>query len=122
MLHYALPVLDVGINYMRMNSPGMAAAVQALSVVALLSDNAVTMMGGARFPVGWCVGHLNALLAALVLLVIVRHLGVFQDRLTRAAVAEDKDLLERLVADRSMIDLVQAVEDRHWAISRRPAG
>ena len=83
-----------------------------VALVALLLDNAITMLGGARFTVGSYVGHLNALLSALVLLVVyVRHIGVPQDHLVTAALAEDKELLEQRVAERTR-DLIQAIEER----------
>ena len=140
--HDALPVLDMGGSYVRMNNIGVAPAVQALTLVALLVlwratgfrttlqvwmgvamvalllDNAITMLGGARFTVGWYVGRINALLSALVLLfVYVRHIGVLQDRLAGAAasLAEDKELLEQRVAERTA-DLVRAVEERQRAM------
>jgi signal transduction histidine kinase/ActR/RegA family two-component response regulator len=88
-----------------------------VAMVALLLDNIVTMLGGARFTVGWYVGHFNALLYVLVLLVVyVRHIGVLQDRLaTAAALAEDKEYLERRVTERTH-DLVQAAEERQRAV------
>jgi signal transduction histidine kinase len=87
-------------------------------LVALLLDNAITMLEVVRFTVGWYVGRFNALLSALVLLVVyVRHIGVLQDRLAgaAAALAEDKELLERRVAER-IHDLVQEVEERQRAV------
>jgi uncharacterized membrane protein len=52
-----------------------------VALVALLLDNAITMLEAARFTVGWYVGRFNALLSALVLLVVyVRHIGILQDR------------------------------------------
>jgi two-component system, sensor histidine kinase len=86
-------------------------------LVALLLDNAITMLEVVRFTVGWYVGRFNALLSALVLLVVyIRHIGVLQDRLAiAAALAEDKELLERRVAERTH-DLVQAVEERQRAV------
>ena len=70
-----------------------------VALVVLLLDNVITMAGAARFTVGWYSGRLNALLSAVVLLVIyVRHIGVLQNRLAgAAALAEDKELLERRI-------------------------
>jgi signal transduction histidine kinase len=126
--HDVLPVLDADGHQLRMSSLGVAPAVQGLTfaallvlwratgfrttlqlwmgvaLVALLLDNAITLAGTARFTVGWYCGRLNALLSALVLLVVyVRHIGVLQDRLAgaAAALAEDKELLEWRVADRT---------------------
>gem|GEM_PF-1826059 len=89
-----LPVLDVRGDFRRMTFLGVAPAIQGMTMAAflllwwttrfrtvlhvwlgvalfaLLFDNAITMMGGARLSVGWYVGRLNAFVSAAALLLI----------------------------------------------------
>ena len=86
----ALPVMDIDGNYSRINALGVAPGLQVLllialaalwlasgfkkvlhvwlglSLVALLCDNAITMLGGTRLSVGWYAGRAGALVSALV--------------------------------------------------------
>lgn len=139
--HDWLPPLNRGNDFSLMTTSGVAPAIQALTVVALavhwrvtrlrtilqvwmavalfalLVDNAITMMGAARFTVGWYVGRLNALLSALVLLcVYLREIRALYARLASAAVAlaEHNDVLEQRVLERTR-DLVTAVEEKEVA-------
>ncbi|MFC5477906.1 MASE4 domain-containing protein [Massilia suwonensis] len=87
-----LPVVDVAGDFNRITHSGYAPFIQAVimaalamlwratrfktpisawigvAMVALAFDNAITMAGGTRLSVGWYVGRINALLAALVML------------------------------------------------------
>ncbi len=89
-----LPVLDVEGNYHRITTTGIAPAIQLLTasalaalwwktgmrtvlqiwlgvaLFALLCDNAITMLGGARLSVGWYVGRFNALISAVTILLV----------------------------------------------------
>jgi signal transduction histidine kinase len=92
--HDYLPVLDVGGDFRRINSTGIAPAIQVaiiaaifmlwratrfrssldtwlgVALLALLLDNTITMLGGTRLSVGWYVGRINALISAIVMLAI----------------------------------------------------
>lgn len=89
-----LPMLDVGGNFSRITTTGVAPALQALTALtlvllwhvtrfrtvlqiwlavalfALLCDDAITMLGEQRFSVGWYIGRLNGLISALVILFV----------------------------------------------------
>jgi diguanylate cyclase (GGDEF)-like protein len=89
-----LPVLDVEGNYHRITTTGIAPAIQLLTLgalvvlwrktgmrsvlqiwlgvalFALLCDNAITMLGGARLSVGWYVGRFYALISAVTILLV----------------------------------------------------
>ncbi|WP_305823965.1 MASE4 domain-containing protein [Massilia brevitalea] len=88
----ALPIVDINGDFNRITHSGYAPFIQAVimaalimmwratrfrtpiaawigvAMVALAFDNAITMAGGTRLSVGWYVGRLNALFAALVML------------------------------------------------------
>jgi signal transduction histidine kinase len=90
----SLPVLDVGGDYATIVSSGLAPALQillaatiailwnasrfrnvlhvwlAIALVALFCDNAVTMLGGSRYTVGWYAGRLGALMGFSVLTLV----------------------------------------------------
>ena len=90
--HDRLPVLDVDGDFSRITRSGVGPAIEvvtavallllwrvtgfrtvlsvwiAVSLVALLCDNAVTMAGGTRLSVGWYLGRLCALVSSAVLL------------------------------------------------------
>ena len=94
LLHDWLPVVDVAGDFSRITRTGYAPLIQAIIVaaigllwlatrfatpmsawlgvamVALAFDNAITMAGGTRLSVGWYVGRMNALLSAVVMLVL----------------------------------------------------
>ncbi|MBD8530956.1 MULTISPECIES: MASE4 domain-containing protein [unclassified Massilia] len=87
-----LPIVDVAGDFNRITHSGYAPFIQAIimaallmlwratrfktpisawigvAMVALAFDNAITMAGGTRLSVGWYVGRINALLAAMVML------------------------------------------------------
>jgi signal transduction histidine kinase/CheY-like chemotaxis protein len=87
-----LPVVDVAGDFNRITHSGYAPFIQAVimtalvmlwhatgfrtpisawigvAMVALAFDNAITMAGGVRLSVGWYIGRINALLAAMVML------------------------------------------------------
>ena len=87
-----LPIVDIAGDFNRITHSGYAPFIQAVimaallmmwratrfrtpiaawigvAMVALAFDNLITMAGGTRLSIGWYVGRLNALLAALVML------------------------------------------------------
>ena len=89
-----LPVLDVGGNFGRITTTGVAPVLQTFTaftlillwrvtrfrtvlqiwlgvgLFALLCDNAITMLGGQRLSIGWYVGRLNGLTSAAVMLFV----------------------------------------------------
>jgi signal transduction histidine kinase/CheY-like chemotaxis protein len=92
--HDALPIVDVAGDFSRITRTGYAPLIQVIIVaalamlwratrfatpisawlgvamVALVFDNAITMAGGTRLSIGWYVGRINALVSALVMLVL----------------------------------------------------
>jgi diguanylate cyclase (GGDEF)-like protein len=92
--HDKLPVLEINGDFRRMITTGIAPAVQAVSMLALLLlwratrfrselhvwlgvaltallfDDAVTMIGGSFLSVGWYAGRFNALISACVVLIV----------------------------------------------------
>lgn len=92
--HDWLPVLDVKEDFSKITSLGIAPALQVLllmslailwrasrfrnvlhvwlgiTLVALLCDNAITMMGATRLSLGWYAGHFNALISASVMMLV----------------------------------------------------
>jgi len=92
--HDSLPVVDVAGDFSRITRTGYAPLIQVIimlallmlwratrfatpmsawlgvAIVALAFDNAITMAGGARLTVGWYIGRINALVSALVMLVL----------------------------------------------------
>jgi diguanylate cyclase (GGDEF)-like protein len=89
-----LPALEVDGDFSRITTSGIGAAIQGVSVLALLLlwratrfrselhvwlgvaltgllfDIAITMMGGSFLSVGWYVGHFNALISACAILIV----------------------------------------------------
>jgi len=87
-----LPIVDIAGDFSRITHSGYAPFIQAVimaallmmwratrfrtpiaawigvAMVALAFDNLITMAGGTRLSIGWYVGRLNALLAAMVML------------------------------------------------------
>ena len=94
LFHDWLPVVDVAGDFSRITRTGYAPLIQVIilaalwlqwratrfstpmsawlgvAMVALAFDNAITMAGGTRLSVGWYVGRLNALLSAVVMVVL----------------------------------------------------
>ncbi|OGB23703.1 MAG: hypothetical protein A3I66_15635 [Burkholderiales bacterium RIFCSPLOWO2_02_FULL_57_36] len=92
--HDRLPILEIDGDFQRITTTGVAPGIQAISLiallllwratgfrtsvnmwlgvalVALLLDNAITMAGGSRLSIGWYAGRLNALLSAVIMLLI----------------------------------------------------
>ena len=92
--HDQLPILDVGGNFHRITTTGIAPAIQlltasalvllwtvtrfrttlqvwlAVALFALLCDNLITMLGGDRLSAGWYVGRFNAVISATVMLLV----------------------------------------------------
>ena len=90
----SLPVLDIKGDFSRITSSGIAPALELLlmaslvilwrasgfrnvlhvwlgiTLVALLCDNAITMMGATRLSLGWYVGRFNALISASVMMLV----------------------------------------------------
>jgi diguanylate cyclase (GGDEF)-like protein len=87
-----MPVLDINGDFRKITTTGIAPAIQAMTaaalvllwratrfrtslnvwlgvaLIALLFDNAITMIGGSRLSIGWYTGRLNALVSAVVML------------------------------------------------------
>ena len=94
LFHDQLPVVDVAGDFSRITHTGYAPLIQAIIVAALLLlwratgfstpmsawlgvamvalafDNAITMAGGTRLSAGWYVGRINALVSAVVMLLL----------------------------------------------------
>lgn len=158
--HDALPVLDVNGDFSRITSTGVAPFLQVMtllalvllwrvsgfrtvlqiwvgvSLVALLCDNAITMIGGTRLSVGWYMGRSNALISASVLLfVYLREINhVYQRTVDHArelaaakAVLEVEfdqarlDHLTQLPGRALFLELAQAAIARGAAEGRRVA-
>lgn len=93
----SLPILDMNGDYSRITSSGVAPAIElilaaaliflwrasrfrnvlhvwlGIVLVALLCDNAITMMGGSRFTVGWYAGRMGSLIAMSVMMIVYMH-------------------------------------------------
>ncbi|MDQ2989509.1 MAG: MASE4 domain-containing protein [Pseudomonadota bacterium] len=143
--HDVLPVEDVAGDFSRITSTGYAPLIQAIvfaalfalwrgtrfrtpvsawlgvAMVALAFDNAITMAGGTRLSIGWYVGRLNALFAALVMLALylkevnrvylAAAANAGQLALAKAELERHQERLETLVRDRT-----QSLEDTQNAL------
>lgn len=134
----SLPKLDVNGNFERITTSGIAPALQVLTLaalvllgfstrfrtvlqvwlgvalVALLFDNAITMLGGSRLSVGWYVGRANALVSATVmLLVYLREINQVYLKTVDAAeqLARSNSLLA-VKADQARIDALTGLPGR----------
>ncbi|MFC5475052.1 GGDEF domain-containing protein [Paraherbaspirillum soli] len=109
--HAWLPVLDVKGNFSRITSTGIAPALQVLltlslvilwrasrfrnvlhvwlgiTLVALLCDNAITMMGASRLSLGWYIGRINALISSSVMMLVYLQ-DIKQSYVTSMAIAD----------------------------------
>jgi diguanylate cyclase (GGDEF)-like protein len=89
-----LPVMDVGGDYTRADTLGVAPVIQlalavglfvlwkgsrfrtvlnlwlGIALFALFCDNALTMMGGTRLSLGWYLGRINALVSAMAMMYV----------------------------------------------------
>lgn len=94
LFHDYLPVLDVKGNFGRIATTGIGPAIElvtaaafvllwrttkfrtvlqvwlGVALFALLCDNVITMLGGDRLSVGWYVGRFNALISAVVIMMV----------------------------------------------------
>lgn len=130
--HDSMPVVDVAGDFSRITRTGYAPLIQTIilmalfmlwratrfatpmsawlgvAIVALVFDNAITMAGGARLTVGWYVGRINALLSALVMLILYLK-EINRVYLRAAAMADDLARAnERLAGEHSrMISLFE---------------
>jgi diguanylate cyclase (GGDEF)-like protein len=92
--HDWLPILQVNGDFRKITTTGIAPGIQAMTLiallllwratgfrttlntwlavalVALLMDSAITMAAGSRLTIGWYVGRMNALLSAVIMLLI----------------------------------------------------
>ncbi|HEY9027800.1 MAG TPA: MASE4 domain-containing protein [Burkholderiaceae bacterium] len=128
-LHDQLPVLNHGADFSLINSTGVAPFVTLLSaaaagavwavtggrtvlslwlvvsLVALVFDNLITMLGGHRNSVGWYVGRFEALASAATLLMAYQH---HVHEIARAAAqnasALSVELAARERAERAMVE------------------
>jgi signal transduction histidine kinase/CheY-like chemotaxis protein len=121
-LHDYLPIQNIGDDYSLITRTGYGPLIQAIlfaalfflwrasrfrtpisawlgvAILALAFDNIITMAGGARLSVGWYVGRLNALLSALVMLVLYMqtiHRVYLKAAVNASELALAKDKLER---------------------------
>jgi signal transduction histidine kinase len=122
--HSSLPHFNVGPDYSLLNTTGVGPAVTlltvlalaavwrvtrgrtvlqlwlAISLVALVFDNVITLLGARRDSVGWYVGRVEALMsAAMVLFVYLHQVG----RMTRGLAASAAELQEE-AARRSRVE------------------
>jgi signal transduction histidine kinase/CheY-like chemotaxis protein len=122
LLHDFLPIQNIGDDYSLITRTGYGPLIQAIlfaalfflwrasrfrtpisawlgvAILALAFDNIITMAGGARLSVGWYVGRLNALLSALVMLVLYMqtiHRVYLKAAVNASELALAKDKLER---------------------------
>ncbi|MDM4765271.1 sensor domain-containing diguanylate cyclase [Pelomonas sp. SE-A7] len=134
--HDLLPVMDIKGDFSGINSSGLAPGLQVLllialgalwlvsgfkkvlhiwlglSLVALLCDNAITMLGTTRLSVGWYAGRLGALISAFVVPLV--YLQEVKRSYVRAASAVDKLTEEN--ADLA----VQVDRSRHDPLTQLP--
>ncbi len=133
--HDLLPPMDRAGDFSRITTTGYAPLIQAIimaalfmlwratrfaspinawigvAMVALALDNAITMAGGSRLSAGWYVGRINALLSALVMLVLyIKEVNrvylqaaanAGQLTVAKAELERHQEHLESLVAERT---------------------
>jgi diguanylate cyclase (GGDEF)-like protein len=92
--HDKMPPLEINSDFSRISTMGIAPAIQAISLLALLLlwratqfrselhvwlgvaltallfDGAITMIGGSFLSIGWYIGRFNALISACVVLLV----------------------------------------------------
>jgi signal transduction histidine kinase len=125
--HDQLPVLDLNGDFKRITSTGIAPGLEiilaaalvclwraggfrnvvhvwlGIVLVALLCDNAITMMAGNRLTLGWYVGRFGALIASAVMMLVYLHeiLASYQrsmeksEQLAHSNAQLDSDILRR---------------------------
>ncbi|MDB5821313.1 MAG: response regulator [Herminiimonas sp.] len=125
--HDQLPVLDFSGDFSRVTTIGIAPAIEVLFaaaliclwrasrfrnvvhvwlgivLVALLCDNAITMMAGTRLTLGWYVGRFSALIASTVMMLVYLHeiLASYHrsiersERLAHSNAQLDSDIVQR---------------------------
>lgn len=136
--HDALPVLDIGGDFRFITTKGIAPALQVVigltlvllwrisrfrtvlnlwlgvALVALLFDNAITMVGGERLTVGWYVGRFNALISGFTMLLVYVHeiTRVYQNAAAEAQrLAHSNALLEGRI-DEARLDTLTGLAGR----------
>jgi signal transduction histidine kinase/CheY-like chemotaxis protein len=120
--HDKLPILDVNGDYSRITSTGIAPGIElmlaaalvllwrvgrfrnllhawlGIVLVALLCDNAITMMAGSRLTLGWYVGRLGAMIAfSVFMLAYLREMA--------ASYRQNLSNVNRLTFSNSQLDL-----------------
>lgn len=144
--HDYLLVLDVKGNFGRIAATGIGPAIElvtaaallllwrttrfrtvlqvwlGVALFALLCDNIITMLGADRLSVGWYVGRLNALVSAIVIMLV--YLGeIKRAYLTSAEAARqmaDHYAQRELADDQALIDDLTGLPSR--ALFLRQAG
>ncbi len=132
--HTALPVLDVGGDYRRIISMGLAPGIELLLlatlavlwkmsgfrktlhvwlgilVVALICDNALTMLAGHRDNFGWYAGRAGALFGFSVLAVVylLEINGAYLQNISELALSNSRLDLDFQQSKRHADELVQA--------------
>ena len=133
--HDSMPTLEINGDYRQIISTGVAPAIEILLaaalailwrasrfrnvlhvwlgivLVALLCDNALTMMAGNRLTVGWYLGRLSGLVAASVLmLVYLQEILISYQRSVEVA--------DRLAVSNAQLDHDIDLRERHAATLR----
>lgn len=145
--HDALPLMDVNGDFSRINSTGVAPGLEVLllislvalwlvggfkkvlhvwlglALVALLCDNAITMLGTTRLSVGWYVGRTGALISAFIVpLLYLQEVKLAYVRATGAVeklTEENADLTVQV--DRSRYDPLTSLPGRALFMARAAA-
>ena len=127
--HDDLPVLNHGADFSLITSTGVAPFVTllsavaaaavwavtggrtvlslwlAVSLVALVFDNLITMLGGHRSSIGWYVGRFEALASAATLLMAYQHhIHEIAQAAAESAAALSVELAARQRAERAMLE------------------
>jgi diguanylate cyclase (GGDEF)-like protein len=145
--HDWLPVLEINGDFRRITNSGVAPGIQLLSLtallllwratrfrtrlnlwlgvalVALLLDNAITMTGGSRLSIGWYAGRLNALLSAVImLLVYLREINcVYLDTVRNARQLAASNALLEVKVDQARLDSLTGLPGRALLLEKAGA-
>jgi diguanylate cyclase (GGDEF)-like protein len=136
--HDWLPILQVNGDFRKITTTGIAPGIQviillallllwratgfrttlnmwlAVALVALLLDNAITMTAGSVLTVGWYAGRLNALLSAVIMLLIyLREINcVYLDTVLNARQLAASNALLEVKMDQARLDSLTGLPGR----------
>lgn len=136
--HDWLPILQVDGDFRKITTSGIAPAIQAMilaallllwratglrstlniwlavTLVALLLDNAITMTAGSSLTVGWYAGRINALLSAVIMLLIyLREINcVYLDTVLNARQLAASNALLEIKVDQARLDSLTGLPGR----------